>query len=346
MEITRDQFERECKRRYGVSNPERMRVATWEWMVRQGGGPYPVRMELGLEPNYGSCTEELCRPNANPDWCFSRFGMSRTTIPDGRIICVAGEHEDWYDPDFCIYNDVVVLRPDPGATAVTLQSGGVEIYGYPESVFPPTDYHSATLIGEGLILIGRLGYPGTRLQAVTPVVALDTRSYRIEQVATTGPCPGWIYRHYASYDPSRHAIAVRGGRIEVAGAQEETPHLSVHWLYLDGFRWELINRRETHRRFIFSCSDDSNDAFCGPTADSFRVKTVPCDWFPPEDHGVDTYYVDVQHVRVSFEDFLTEVRALVEGDLPLDVTDQIMAEVTSNLCDTTGSPWTVQEVHQ
>ena len=58
------------------------------------------------------------------------MGQSQTELPDGRLICVAGEHEDSYDPDFHIYNDVVVFDP----------SGEYEIYGYPQNVFPPTDF--------------------------------------------------------------------------------------------------------------------------------------------------------------------------------------------------------------
>jgi hypothetical protein len=33
--------------------------------------------------------------------------------------CIGGEHEDYYDPDVHIYNDVVVLGP----------GGEIEIYG-------------------------------------------------------------------------------------------------------------------------------------------------------------------------------------------------------------------------
>jgi len=28
----------------------------------------------------------------------------RNQLPDGRLVSVGGEHEDYYDPDFCIYN--------------------------------------------------------------------------------------------------------------------------------------------------------------------------------------------------------------------------------------------------
>ena len=45
-----------------------------------------------------------------PVWCFSRFGTSLTELPDGRFVQIGGEHEDFYDPDFCIYNDVTVQK--------------------------------------------------------------------------------------------------------------------------------------------------------------------------------------------------------------------------------------------
>ena len=76
---------------------------------------------------------------------------------------VAGEHEDGYDPDFCIYNDVIVHHPD----------GRLEIIGYPESLFPPTDFHTATLVGDRIIVIGSLGYQGSRVYGTTPVFALS-----------------------------------------------------------------------------------------------------------------------------------------------------------------------------
>lgn len=164
MEMTRELFERQHARRYGAGNPERMHVAFWEWMVRRGVPAYTAMWEFGLSHQCGR----------SPTWCFDRFGMTRTPMPDGRIICIAGEHEDFYHPDFCIYNDVIVLRPAPGQTGVTVDAGEVEIYGYPDGVFPPTDFHSATRVGDRIFLIGRLGYHGKRLHGQTPVMMLDT----------------------------------------------------------------------------------------------------------------------------------------------------------------------------
>src|SRR6185503_1846850 len=118
-------------------------------------------------------------------WSAMRFGQSITRLPDGRIVQVAGEHEDAYDEDFCIYNDVFVHEP----------GGAITLYGYPEDVFPPTDFHTATLVGDAIYLIGSLGYAGARRYGHTPVFRLDTRTFRIERLAPAGDPPGWIYGH-------------------------------------------------------------------------------------------------------------------------------------------------------
>ena len=56
-----------------------------------------------------------------PIFCCSRFGFSFDFIHDGndemndkdiiKIIRIAGEHEDYYDPDFFVYNDIFVIKP-------------------------------------------------------------------------------------------------------------------------------------------------------------------------------------------------------------------------------------------
>ncbi len=103
--MTGYKYERQCKPRLGMANPERIRIECREWMVRTGADPFFARGELGLPHNY---------PNPGwrgPDWCFDRYGMTRTHMSDGRIICIGGEHEDYYDPDFYIYAAVVASLP-------------------------------------------------------------------------------------------------------------------------------------------------------------------------------------------------------------------------------------------
>jgi ankyrin repeat protein len=182
MTATRAEFERDRTRRFGNSNPERMDLPFWRAMVRNGWCGFRAARHFEAE---------TCDPAA-PVWCHDRFGMSLTPLPDGRWVQIAGEHEDHYDPDFCIYNDVIVHDG----------KGGFEILGYPEDVFPPTDFHSATLVGEWIYLIGNLGYPATRgaFGDQTPVFRFHTATGRIERVATSGESPGWIHSHRAEHE--------------------------------------------------------------------------------------------------------------------------------------------------
>lgn len=182
---------REAKHRiFGTANPQKMNFPFWKAMVAGGACAYDARAHL-----------EQGRLDDDAVWCFNRFGKSINELPDGRIIEIAGEHEDFYDPDFCIYNDVVVHRGD----------GRFDIYGYPADVFPPTDFHSATLVGNCIYIIGNIGYHGQRQFGTTPVYRLDIDSLAIEAVETSGESPGWISRHKARLVKS--GIMVIGGKI-------------------------------------------------------------------------------------------------------------------------------------
>ena len=175
LEALASEFQQNRSRRFGMQNPEITNNPFWDGMIRSGISAYAAGQLFGVESKFDG--------KYTPIWCAKRFGQSMTFLPDGRLVQVAGEHEDGYDPDFCIYNDVFVHDP----------KGNTTIYSYPESIFPPTDFHTATLTGDTIYLIGSLGYPGTRQYGKTPVYRLDTTTFQIERVETTGSEPGWIY---------------------------------------------------------------------------------------------------------------------------------------------------------
>ena len=138
-------------------------------------------------------------------WCNQRFGKSLTFLPDGRIIEIGGEHEDFSDPDFHIYNDVFVHHG----------KGRFKIYGYPKAVFPPTDFHTATLVGGHIYIIGGLGYPQDRRPGFTPVYRLNCKTLAMEKVHTSGDNPGWIHDHRATYRADRG----KAGEIHLEGGE-------------------------------------------------------------------------------------------------------------------------------
>ncbi|QGM44216.1 hypothetical protein [Methylocystis heyeri] len=203
--VTKEDFLAEGRVRYGRANPERIESELYELIIAKDWSAWSAKEEFKDDRANWGCGGEVVSARRvtefPPVWTFQRFGMSRTELSDGRIVFTGGEHEDYYDPDFCIYNDVIVRHPD----------GRHEFFFYKLWDFPPTDFHSATLVGEEIIVVGSLSYQDLRRIGETQVYALDTTSFAMRKVRTSGAAPGWISRHYA--DPVGDSVVLWGGEI-------------------------------------------------------------------------------------------------------------------------------------
>ncbi|GEM_PF-2490553 len=202
----------------GAFNPLKVDNPFWKEMIRTGKSAFEVGNPYTANDPYSK---------GKATWCFNRFGQTTTQLKDGRWVQIGGEHEDHYDPDFRIFNDVVVLDG----------KGGVEVYAYPEDVFPPTDFHTATLFSDHILLIGSLGYQGRRNVGETQVFRLNLSDFSIEKVATTGECPGWISRHQARLVDGD--IVVSGGNIQTQNGYGD--NTQSHALRLSDMVWRKIS---------------------------------------------------------------------------------------------------------
>ncbi|MEM6594613.1 MAG: ankyrin repeat domain-containing protein [Pseudomonadota bacterium] len=211
LELSKHDFEAHRCYRSGRSNPEPFLPAFWSEQMRDGR--YSKLKSLGYEPD-----------RDKPVWSFSRYGRTATVLSDGRLVLVAGEHEDHYDADFCIYADVTVLGT----------GGTLEHFIYPKDVFPPTDFHSATLLGHQIWLIGCLGYPDQRKDNQTQVLCLNVEDFSISVVPTSGETPGWIHGHRAAL--TEEGILLVGGKIEPGYRDNEATFL----LNTDTLCWSQI----------------------------------------------------------------------------------------------------------
>ena len=222
--------------RFGDDNPTRMDNPVWAWLVRTRISAYAAvrRYAAGSALTHG------------PAWCFRRFGKSRTRLPGGRIVCIGGEHEDHYDPDFFIYNDVVVIAPD----------GDIAIYGYPREIFPPTDFHSATLVGDEIVVVGCLGYPEDRRARIEKVHLLDTRTWRFRTLPTSGDAPGWLHGHEARLEADGRHLRISGGKRFREDAPILLDNADVWSLSLDTGVWTRIEHR-AWRRWQFVRADNA-----------------------------------------------------------------------------------------
>ena len=206
--------------RRGQANPERLTNPVWQWA-------------LETQTQAHTLNDLFDGPNPYTDGpCFSgdRWGNNQLTLPDGREVWIGGVHEDFYDPDFFIYNDIVVRTGDD-----------LEIYGYPTDLFPPTDYATATLVGDQIVLIGNLGYVESRADVPPQVLLIDTTSWAITPWECGGEDPGWICMHTARLSPNGRSIFVEGGSRFLSTDQELQPNEDLFELDLQARDWRLRN---------------------------------------------------------------------------------------------------------
>lgn len=322
--ITREMFDAGRDRLFGTANPELMRVPFWDAMVRTGGhSPSWVHRELSIE----------LPAERGPTWTFYRMGSTETHLPDGRRIHIGGEYEDFYDPDFCIYNDVVVFQPD----------GGFKLFGYPKEVFPPTDFHTATLVGDQILIIGGLRYVRDRVPGTCTVFTLDTSTFRVERLDTTGEGPGWIYHHKAEL--MEDGIHIRGGsRIsEQDGSKRGRKNLYVFRFDPTACRWEWIEHLSGWRTFSITRRD---------VLDFFRGDSEGFDpaWltglqttFAMKHGGDSTRRVFVDDVAVNLQREAYGCRVRVEGILTQARLTEFLADVLRQIEREVGVPCEVEE---
>jgi hypothetical protein len=335
MEISRELFDQQRRPRFGTANPERMRLAFWEWMIRGGESPSAdessvlgqcglMIREGKLKSAYGPYrARDLFQIPLNcedgPIWTFDRMGATRTELPDRRLACVGGEHEDHYDPDFCIYNDVVVFGPNDQ----------IEIYGYPKAVFPPTDFHTATLAGDRIIIVGCLGYPDDRRPGHTPVYALDLSGYFISDVETSGEIPGWVFKHEAEFDP-QGVITLRGGEVieELGGERRFRRNVEDYALDLRSGVWHRLTNRNWRQ---FSIRQEERGLFvleqC-PEVEALLPHGIEHTVEPCDEWNRVRFAVLGVPVSVAVE--VSAIEVIVEGELPAEVAHRVADEVRAN----------------
>lgn len=346
--ISREIFDQQRSPRFGNANPERMRLTFWEWMIRGDDAP-PESASHGLKKSglqlrdgklkssYGPYrARDFFNVSLNredgPIWTFDRMGRTKSPLSDGRLICIGGEHEDFYDPDFFIYNDVVVFTPNDK----------IEVYGYPREVFPPTDFHSATAVDERILIIGGLGYKNERRYGHTPVYSLDLSTYQVLQIPTSGEMPGWISEHQATYE-NADIITISGGQLvkECNSEQQICRNFEDYALDLKSWVW----RRTTARNWQeFSIRQEKGIFVLDrrPKAEALLPRTVPYTILPAAGDA-DIRFL-VANVTVSLTIRIRHIELIVEGNLDKPLLEQLTEDLRSSTETEVGRRCTLSQV--
>lgn len=323
----------------GTANPEVMTNPVWAWIIKEQLNGYQANETMGGPDSF----------DAGPCWSADRFGQSKTELPDGRVLEIAGEHEDSYDPDFFIYNDVFVHHPD----------GTLAILGYDEVSFPPTDFHSATLVGDAVWLVGNLGYPHFRRPGETQVLKLDLGTMKISVEATKGELPGWIHRHEAKLGSDGKSIVISGGLID--DGSDLLENIDEWELNLESLIWKRLTRK-TWARWIFTRENgDGNELWEARKAE--WEKELGKEFFEPDENlpkrefdltilenlykpgvpheeiprGADDdynlYRLEIDGVVVCYDEGSHRVNLTVEGDLSADTVAALVNDLKQKLTD-------------
>ncbi len=348
MEITKEQFDQQRRPRFGKANPERMQFAFWEWMIK-GEESAPTDGEGGLaglgfmlrdgklKSSYGPYrARDLFKVPFNREdgsvWTFDRMGATRSALPDGRVVCVGGEYEDFYDPDFCIYNDVVVFGP----------ADQIEIYGYPKEVFPPTDFHTASILSERIIIVGGLGYRDARRAGHTPVYALDLSGYRLSEIETSGEMPGWVFKHEAEIQTGG-TIIIRSGEVieDHGGEQRYRRNVEDYALDIKSGAWRRLTNRNWRQ---FAIRQEDSGFFArehGLRPENLVPRSLMLPLAAEEEWR--RAQILVQGVPVSIIVGVRYIELIVEGELPSDVCTQVTEQVRINAEAAIKRPCIVEE---
>lgn len=336
---------------FGDKNPTLMNNPVWQWIRAEKQLPFWVE-EAFSEEHAGK-----------PNWCYYRMGQSETLLDDGTKILIAGEHEDSYDPDFHIYNDVTVIHPD----------GAVDIYGYPKDVFPPTDFHSATLVENHIYIIGSLGYMGERQVGKTQVCRLDINTFEIEEITTSGDNPGWISDHSAILSGNHITISMGMRYVENNGYHENfhdwtlcldtfTWKKSLHrpWSFFIAKRkdgkmnqlWEIgqLDYDFKHNKDKFEAKKRAIEEQLGSELD--YVYQLKDELYKPsitfEETDIEAKYneriIKVDDVVVCYKESWNEVKIIIKGELPTAIVDILCADLKQKLSKLESTPYIIEQI--
>lgn len=184
----------------------------------------------------------------------------------------------------------------------------------PKEVFAPTDFHTATVAYDQVVIIGCLGYKNERRPGYTPVYSLDLSNYRISEIKTSGEMPGWISEHEASYDWTR-GITIRHGQLiqEWEGQQRIRRNFEDYSLDMRSGVWQRL----TNRNWLeFSIRREKGlfDLEHRPKPEALLPRHVEYDMAPSEDD--EDLRIIVAGIPVSLTLGINYIRIVVEAECP------------------------------
>lgn len=296
-----------------------------------------------------------------PAWCFSRYAQSVSELENGSKIYIGGAYEDYYTAQFHVYNDVVVEGVD----------GRIQIYGYPTDVFPPTDYHSATVVGRNLYIVGN-GWRGPEHASVgVPVYTLNLENFSIRSIPSNGDVPIGLRGHDADLSECGESVLFRGGSISHPN-WSSVDNIDTWELSLKSGTWSRLTKKPWPRRVMFrkewapnrlrdigliawatdtgrwSKWDLEKKAIFEseghlPDLDLFKVRyspPVPHIRLEEDKDEFRVYRISINGTTIVYREENDGVYITIEGELPANMTEVIFSDARRKLSTLENVPYT------
>jgi hypothetical protein len=241
-------------------------------------------------------------------------------------------------------------------------AGRIEIFGYAQEAFPPTDFHTASLIAHPIIVMGKLSNPPNRKERAQ-VLLLDTGSYVFDRVDTNGAGPPWLYKHTAELVDEGDAILISGGLIDDPNLPSVVENIDDWRLDTHTWRWDRLTDRAWPRFAFIRADARPNHLYwlrdllwsrerpkrdhasdyrterlsdLGPTPrlDLLEVLFVPGVAhmkLPEMEDEYRVHRVSVDGIIVRYVESDYDIRLTVEGNLPRETIDLLRADLLAKL---------------
>ena len=176
--------------RYGTAHPEWVENTLWEEAIREEWTGYALCQHLGIR-------HSRPLPPRFHAFVLSRYDARAVTGAGSASAAPARRCRRARRPHRRRARGRLTI---PTSASTMMWSSSIRADASSSISIPRTCFHRPTFtaqrsLGRDIILIGSLGYRDLRRIGETQVLKLDTRTLRIEPVATTGAAPGWISDH-------------------------------------------------------------------------------------------------------------------------------------------------------
>jgi hypothetical protein len=267
--------------------------------------------------------------------CHSIVRMYRSGLSigwDGRVVYLGGDHEDSYDPDFCIYNDVVVFGPKTELRCMDIQKRFSCRSTFTRPLSSATESSSLVVWATQTLAAW----------AIHRYMSLTCQVFALPRSRPRGRCQAGSSSTVRN--SNREVLSsIRGGELieERGGGQRYRRNVEDYALDVGSGVWRRLTNRNW-RQFSIRQEDDGlfiQERRLSPEnlvpRNTMRAVVAEEKWNRAQ--------ILVKGIPVSIIVGVHDIEVIIEGDLPSEISVQVAEQVRVNAEAAIKRPCVVEE---